>query len=276
MESKAANPQTAEALAGLAAAIDDVAGADVTPSDAKDAVALVTALEREVRRLRATALRLQREIGATDTFRSDGHRAPHTMVAHVANLSEAEARRRKQLGDLCAAMPLFAAALADGGISLCVAERLARAFANPRVREGLAAAEERLTVEAQRMPYRRFDWFVCDLVSLLDQDGARDRNDHNHAQRNVSMIQDYDQSWTLQANWAALQGARIHDVLQHFISKELAADWTEARQARGDHATTADLARTPAQRRADAFAAMCEAAAASRSDANPVGCRPTS
>ena len=271
MESKVANPQTAVALAGLAAAVDDVADADLTPSDGKDAVALVAALEREVRRLRATALRLQREIGVTDTFRADGHRAPHTMVAHVANLSEGEARRRKHLGDLCAAMPLFATALAEGAVSWCAAERLARAYANPGVRDGLVAAEERLTIEAQRMGYRRFDWFVCDLVSLLDQDGARDRNDHNHAQRNVSMVQNYDQSWTLHGNWAALQGARIHDVLQHFIDTELTADWNEAREAKGDHATAADLARTPAQRRADALAAMCEAAAASPADARPGG-----
>ena len=251
-----------EALDLLDVGIDKLVAEGFDPLDDADAVMRVEAIERRLRRLQAAAVDQLAGIDRTKTFRADGHRTAGTMVRHVARLSGGEARRRRQLADVMAALPELADGLRAGEVSICAVQRVARAWANPRIRDGLAVVEDRLVVEAKRLSYRRFDWFVTDLETLLDQDGARDRNDHNHHHRDVTMVQNYDKSWSLQGHWAALAGARINDIFQSFIDTETTADWAAARDQHGEEATASDLERTPQQRRADAFAAMCEHAAA--------------
>ena len=99
--------------------------------------------------------------------------------------------------------------------------------------------------------------------ALADPDGDRDRNQRAHANRDVRIRPRPEGGWTITGNLAELNGCEVNEIFSWFIDAEWHTDWAEARARLGDAATTADLARTEAQRRADAFVAMAKAAASS-------------
>ncbi|MEZ5230817.1 MAG: HNH endonuclease signature motif containing protein, partial [Acidimicrobiales bacterium] len=113
---------------------------------------------------------------------------------------------------------------------------------------------------ARTLPYPDFDDFLTQWTKLVDEDGTCHHNQRRHHQRNVSLHQDFDDSWTLKGSFAALQGAEIDTILRHYLDLEFAIDWDQATAEHGDATTTAHLARTEHQRRADAFHKMCLAA----------------
>ncbi len=57
-----------------------------------------------------------------------------------------------------------------------------------------------------------------------------------------------------------ISGTILANQLRRIETELFEADWAEARAAKGEQATTADLARTPAQRRADALVEMARRA----------------
>ncbi|MGI8936960.1 MAG: hypothetical protein ACR2JF_01860 [Iamia sp.] len=123
------------------------------------------------------------------------------------------------------------------------------------------ANEASFVAEAEANSYDTFDLMVGEWVRLVDEDGTRDRNERSHRNRDARLHQDFDGSWILTGGCASLQGAELHSILTRFIEAEFQADWAQARAAKGDAATTADLARTDGQRRFDALSAIFAQAA---------------
>jgi hypothetical protein len=215
------DPTTAEAIDALDAAIDAVQAAGVTPADAADARALIVGLETVARRLRSLQVDLVAEIDRTGVCRIDGHASAKVMVRHHANLSDAEAARRARCAKAVRSLPAVRDAFADGRIGGCQVERIARAHANPRVRDAVEANDASFAAEAEANEYVGFDRMVDEWVRLVDEDGARDREQSAHNQRDARA--------------------------------ETLADWEKARAQHGDAATATDLPRTEAQRRFDAL-----------------------
>ncbi|WCO67489.1 DUF222 domain-containing protein [Iamia majanohamensis] len=155
-------PTTAEAIERLAVALDDLQHAGVTPTSADDARGLIVALETQARRMRSVQVDLVEQIDRTATCVLDGHTSAKVMVRHLAQLSGAEAHRRAQCARALRTMPTVKASFASGRIGGCQVERIARAHANPRVRDAVEANEESFAAEAETNEYLAFDALVDD------------------------------------------------------------------------------------------------------------------
>ncbi|WCO68176.1 DUF222 domain-containing protein [Iamia majanohamensis] len=263
-------PTTGEAIERLAAALDDLQHAGVTPTSADDARGLIVALETQARRMRSVQVDLVEQIDRTATCVLDGHTSAKVMVRHLAQLSSAEAHRRAQCARALRTMPAVRNAFASGRIGGCQVERIARAHANPRVRAAVEANEESFAHQAEAQEYRAFDAMVDDWVRLVDEDGTRDRDQRAHENRDAALHQGFDGSWTLSGRCGSLAGAELESIFKAFLEAETLADWDAARAERGAAATASDLPRTDAQRRFDALHAAFRSAATARADA-PAG-----
>ena len=270
MASQATDPAVAAAVDHAAAGVQSLLSTGVRPDGDRDATVLIGELETLSRQLAALQLDLVAEIDQRGLNAFDGHRSAKIMVRHTARLSDAEATCRASNARALHALPVFRATFHTGHIGTAHLNRIARAYANPRIRGELAKVEHHFAKLAELLSYPEFDAYVTSWANLTDQDGTCDRNQRNHENRNATHQCDHDGSWKLKATGGSLQGAQIQDILEHFIEAEFAADWAAARQVHGEQATPDDLPRTIQQRRYDALHAMCQQAAAANA-ATPGG-----
>lgn len=267
MGSSAASEPVAAALTALRVAVVRLQACGDLAVDARDAVTVIREVEEVARSVRSCQVGLVAEVDRRGLHKPDGHASAKVMVRQVANLSEAEAARRARSARALRDLPAVAEALAAGRVGACQVERIARTHANPRVREAFVGLDADLAVAASRATHRELDLLLANWEQLEDEDGARDRNQRNHENRDAAMVQDPDGSWRLIGRFGAQQGAEAHAIFRAFIEGEPAADWAEARSRLGEAASASDLDRTDGQRRADALAKVFDRAAACRADA---------
>ncbi len=99
-----------------------------------------------------------------------------------------------------------------------------------------------------------------------DPDGADDDADRQHDSRRFHLSQSFGGMWWGDLVLGPIAGAVVSKQLSRIDTEMFEADWAEARARRGDAATVADLARTPAQRRADAVVEMARRAGTAPAD----------
>jgi hypothetical protein len=234
--------------------LDALEGAAVVES-----IATVEGLRR---RVDALAVEVTSRVDRDRLFRLDGQATATTMIAHRARVSLSEARIRRRTARMTRDLSDVAAGFRAGEIGSCHARRLAAAHANRRVRDEMGRCEDVFVAAARDMnSFEDFDAFISQWVRLVDEDGTCDTNELNHQRRNVTLARNADGSWTLKGGFAALQGAAVDEVLENFSRLEYLTDWDAARGEHGDQTCEDHLPRTAAQRRCDAFVAMCRAAA---------------
>ncbi|MEQ8717017.1 MAG: DUF222 domain-containing protein [Acidimicrobiales bacterium] len=222
----------------------------------------IATVERLRRRVDALAVEVTARVDRDRLFRLDGQATATTMIAHRARVSVGEARARRRTARMTRDLPDVAAGFRTGEIGSCHARRLGVAHANRRVRDQMGHCEDVFVAAAKDMTsFEDFDAFISQWVRLVDEDGTCDTNEVNHERRNVTLVRNQDGSWHLEGGFAALQGAAVDEVLENFIRLEYLADWDAARAEHGDETCEDHLPRTAAQRRCDAFVAMCRAAA---------------
>lgn len=253
MASQVANQELAAAIGAVAAGLDALFAAGVAPADPDDAAVVVAELERLRRRIDAAGVEALAAIDARGLYRVDGHASAKVMVRHVAQLSPGEAAARARSAAALRDLEAVRGEYRAGAVGTCQVRFLAQAHANPRVCDALPVAEEPLLAAAVTSPYREFAARVGEWVRLVDEDGTCDTNQRNHDNRDAAMVRDLDLGWELRARSGALAGAEMETIFRRFIDAERRADWDAARARLGDDATTADLARTDAQRRFDAL-----------------------
>jgi len=140
--------------------------------------------------------------------------------------------------------------------------RLARTFANPRVRDLMVEADAWFAEHALNDSYEFFSLVVSRWEELADQDGADQRDARHQRNRNHLMAQDEDGEWTWKGTAAAYDGAKMAAVFDAFEKVEFDIDWQWVLDNHGpDEANPSLMPRTPAQRRADAFAKVHDYAA---------------
>ena len=128
--------------------------------------------------------------------------------------------------------------------------------------------EELLVGEATRLRYGQFARALAYWVQLADPDGAEADARRGHDARRLSLSQTLGDMWCLDGLLDPISGAVVSEGLRRIEDELFRADWAEARGRVGEGVCGADLARTPAQRRADALVEM-----ARRSGAAPPGAR---
>lgn len=255
------SPELAAGLALVRRGLDAVRAAGVSANHAQEAVDLqrhLAVIERQVTALQVDAVA---DVEAQGWHTRDGHATAKVLVRHVCRTSNAQAGERVRLARALRALPALRAAFADGAVPVSHADLVARAWANPRVRAALVDEEDAFVQRARNWSHRDFQQWVADWVRRVDEDGTCDRSQRLHEQRDIRLTQGFDDGWTLTGRLGTIHGAELHSIFERFCRAELEADLAEARQRLGDSAAIADLGRTVAQRRADAWVAMSRKAA---------------
>ena len=246
--------------------LDDLLDLDMETATDPEVVAAMPELIRAGRRLGAVQARVLDGADRRRAYGPDGHLSAKAMVRHVGQLPGFEAHRRWQTVRMLRDLPRVADAYARGEIGTGQVEELARTHANPRVRHLMADAQDLLLEDAQNSTFRDFQILLRAWRDYADQDGAADRARRAHDRRNVRMTEEFDGGWRCVGQFGTTMGSITADLHEAFTRAETEVDWEKARAEHGDAATPDDLARTPSQRRADAWWAMCLAAIANAPD----------
>lgn len=252
MEALAAPTRVDEVLDRLDAVLADLAAVELEPADVTGALALTRRMERAGRRVAAEQVRVVTAIDDGGLHRTDGHASSPVMVAHAANLSPREAKKRGRASRALRDLPVVEAGHRAGTIGGCQVDLIARIHANPRTRDRFVELDAQVALLATRLPYQELQRRLENWVREADVDGTADRSRRNHDNRDFRIVDEYDLSWTALGSFGSLDGAKLHAILRAFTEAEFAADWAAARALHGDQTTVAHLTRTDAQRRADA------------------------
>jgi Domain of unknown function (DUF222) len=253
------------ALAVVSDAVSAFQGLDLACLPNDEVERLLTGLEVQARRVDATRMAVLAEVDRRGLYGLDGHTSAKVLVRHRCRLSNPEASRRARLLKALRGLPEVAAAYWRGEIGTDQVGLVGLVYGNPRVRDALVGFQTDILRLAAEYPYVVFESTLREWERLADADGPEPRDSRAHHNRGVTLQQNSgDLSWRLQGSFGALQGAKLHEVLRHFTEAEFADDWAAAEATHGDETDEGDLARTHAQRSADALEAMAERAAASQ------------
>ncbi len=157
MGSKVLDPVLREAIDEVAAGLDAVFAAGLAPHDARDAVTMIRDLEAQGRRMDAAQVALLGEVDRGKWFRPDGHASAKVMVRHIGHLSEPEAKRRASVARALRDLPEVSERFEAGRIGFFQAQRIARVYANTRVRAALVRKDRTLARLAEQESYQDFD-----------------------------------------------------------------------------------------------------------------------
>jgi hypothetical protein len=166
-------------------------------------------------------------------------------------------------------MPATRTALGIGLISERHAGVLGGLYASPRapVADAFAEAEEMLVGYAEDLSFDDFLAAVRYWESLVDADGTEDQAADDHAARRFHLSETWRGNWAADGQFDPLGGEEVFGELSRLEQELFRADWDQAKAIHGDDTCLEHLARTPAQRRADALVEMARRSAAKPADA---------
>ena len=229
-----------------------------------DGRALATRLaeiEQAIRALEAAAVAVIATADRDGVYAEDGHVSVRGWTKAAVRLSNAEVTHRLRTARLVTALPECGAALATGALGVAQVRELARLHANPRCGDQLPIVADTLLRFATTLPFETFCRTTRHWERLADADGAHRDHDQVHDARQAS-VTDVDGTVHVSARFGAAQGAQIAEVFEAFVRAEFDADWADVRARLGDDACPGAMARSERQRRADALAAIFDAAVA--------------
>jgi hypothetical protein len=241
---------------------------------------VVVAIERCGRRLGAAfveALAVAERCGVPAL---DGAVSMKNWVSFATGMAGTTARQWVELGSTLSRLPLFAAALRDGEITIDHVRSMTALAANPRIRHLLPDAEEALVDYARQSRHVDFDIVARRWHALADTDGPTP-TERARARREVRLRPDADGTWLLSGRLAPVQGAELHQVLAELAGVERRGDWDRSRQRHGTDGSGCSGAgcacgmRTPGQHLADALHRAVVGGAACTSSTNGTTPTPT-
>ncbi len=246
----------------ISAGLDLLLSEGPDPICAETAAEVIRGVESVGRRIAAAQSMVLGSVRRRSLHTRDGHTSAKVMVRHEAELSAGEAAAREKTAVMLAALEQIGAAFVAGELGVDQTRLLARVYANRRVRFAMAGAQDWFLDIAAEHAYPDFEILVHQWVGLLDDDGPEPATVRN---RQVSLRQDpVSLGWNLDGNLSSVSGAQISEILEHYLQAERSIDWDKAVAEHGDDACEDDMARTVAQRRADALYQIFLDAAANR------------
>ena len=256
-----ANAPAKVLFANLRTAIDEVL--ETHPSLRCDPETIIF-LEREMNRL---SHGVSTSVAEFDQWREWGHDGALTATAWidtVCHLPKKEARAQVRRGKALPGLPLAAAAWACGDIGAAQVDVLIKAK-RPVTEDALAGAEAYLVQAGIDMKFASFCRVVAYWEQMADQDGTDEAALARQARRDAYVVPSPG-GYVGQMNFDVLGGAIVAKEHKRIADELFEADWAEAKERLGRDPHVDDLARTPAQRRADAMIEM-----AVRSAGTPAG-----
>ncbi|MEZ5408137.1 MAG: DUF222 domain-containing protein [Acidimicrobiales bacterium] len=249
-----ANEALGARVAAAVAAVEALAAELAQPQQAGDVLLAERRLEHVHRLVGAAQIDNVTAIDTGRLHRIDGHRSVEAHIGHVLTVSPEEAGRRAKAARALRDLPEIEAAVRCGRTGLDHVQVIARVYANPRIAAHVPGEQQRFLRWADTESFDEFKTKMLGWERTVDLDGGHRSNQRHHENRNVRLIlNSIEGVWELSGHFAADQGARLREILDHYAEAEWRADWADARAELGDAVTISDLKRTDAQRRADAL-----------------------
>lgn len=223
-------------------------------ADAKELAELLAEVEAVSRQATALSIELLAASEKRGLHYDDGHTSAKVMARHVNRLPGGEANSRDRCRRMFTELDLVAAAYRAGELGTAQVMLLGRIFTNVRVNGAMEGRQEWFLDLAGRLSFPRFEQRVLEWQRLIDEDGPEPAAERTERNRNTTFVQDpFDLSWTLGGLFTSVDGAAMSELHDAYVQALFDADWAEARNRIGDSVSISDLARTDAQRRADAL-----------------------
>lgn len=222
-------------------------------SSAVEAANALRAAELQRRLAFAVMLRTVEEVSKSRVVDEHGHASAKAMCGAVNRLAGRDVYGIEQILNMnrrCADIKL---ACFSGDLSEEHLRLLARVYANKRVRTAFVEQQGWFLNKAARFDFKRFKLLVHRWLETNDQDGAEPNIAHEN--RTASSSQDlFTGVFQRHSAQGPLVGSVMHQIDQAYTEAEFAKDWEAAKAIHGDKTCKEHLARTDAQRRADAQA----------------------
>jgi hypothetical protein len=239
-------------LGALIAALDELAGADPAELSEPDTV---VELHRQQQRLAAITTRATGRFDTDRAWQTCGARSAASWLAVRGRIPNSAAKHEIGLARALRHLPACETAWLAGDIGAAHVRAVAR-VRRPATEARLAEDEAMLIGHAKTLGCRGFARVMAYWAQHADPDGEDDNADAQRARRNWYLSQSFDGLWFANAVFDPISGTIVAGELARIETELFHADWAEAKTRLGREPTTADLARTAAQRRADALVEM--------------------
>jgi hypothetical protein len=206
-------------------------------------------------RLEAVASRATACFDTSRTWELDGARAAAGWVSVRCRLPTSRAKREVARGRALRHLPAAEAAWLAGDIGGDHVDVLA-SVRRPATEQRLADDEAMLVGQAKVLSFAHFVRVVAYWAQHADPDGEDRGGDDLRAARKLHLSQSFGGLWFANAVLDPVSGAAVAKELSRIEDALFEADWAEARRRLGRDPLVGDLARTAAQRRADALVEM--------------------
>ena len=224
----------------------------------------IKALERQGSRLACTTARAVCSFDQWGEWGRDGALSATAWVDTTCHVPKKEVRAQLRRGKALAVLPLVAQAWKDGDIGAAHVDALLR-VKRPVTEEALSEAEGVLVDAARTLKFAEFSRVVDYWEQHADQDGTDEAAEAKRTQRDVYLYPSPN-GYLGEMRFDTIGGAIVANEHKRLEEELFKADRAEAKERLGRDPRNDELARTPAQRRADAMIEM-----AVRSASTPAG-----
>jgi hypothetical protein len=222
----------------------------------------VKALERQGWRMECTTARAVASFEQWREWGSDGATSATAWIDTVCHVPKKEARAQLRRGRALPGLPLVAQAWKDGDIGAAHVDALLR-VKRPVTEEALARDESILVDAAKTMKFAEFSTVLDYWEQHADQDGTEEAAEAKRAERDVYLFPS-PYGYLGEMRFDSIGGAIVVKEHKRIEDEFFEADWAEAKERLGRDPHVDELARTPAQRRADAMIEMAVRSASAR------------
>jgi hypothetical protein len=220
----------------------------------------VVELQRAEARLAAARHRLVAEVDRREAYRPSGAQSTAAYLANECRMRTGEARHQVRTARALRELPATFGALADGELTGRTAARIAGLHDNPRARDDLQRDEAMLAAEAARLPAGLFDKVLAYWLQHADPDGTEDDAGARRERRHLFLSRTLDGCFKLDGLLDPIDGAAVAGALRRIDDELFDTDRAEARERLHRDPIDGDLARSAAQRRADALVELAHRA----------------
>jgi hypothetical protein len=224
------------------------------PSTLGDADSVVT-LQRELSRLQYVVASAAAAFDASEDWAVDGARNASGWLATRCRIPRREARHLIRRGRALRHLPACAEAWSKGEVSGAHLDVLA-GVRREATSELLERDEAMLVGNACSLTFESFVRTVAYWDQHADPDGSEDKAEKRRCRRDVYLAPSFGGLWFGKMTLDPESGAIVSAELERLENELFEAEWAEARTILGREPTAGDLARTTAQRRADALVEM--------------------
>jgi hypothetical protein len=239
-------------LAALIEAMDQLVGQD--PMEYGDTESIV-ALERQLSRFECFVTKSVVAFETAGAWALDGAKTPAAWLSTVGHLPKTEARRQLRRGRALTGLPICAEAWSNGDIGGAHLDLLDKARTDV-TKEAMQRDEALLVEQAKGLKFEAFCGAVGYWAQLADPNGAEESEMERQARRDVFLTSSLDGMWFGQMTFDSISGTIVSEEHQRLERQLFEADWAKAAEELGRDPKIDELARTSAQRRADAMVEM--------------------